>query len=163
MRIGVLSDIHDALHNLEKALTLFENEGISTLLFCGDFCSPIPCRRLKAFPGDVHCVFGNGDGDRWQMMNIAATGPENLFLHGEYAVLEFNGRKAALTHYPFYGEFLARSGDFDAVFNGHTHERAFEMKGRTLWANPGDIMGWKNPAGAGIWDTGANAWQFVTL
>jgi predicted phosphodiesterase len=58
---------------------------------------------------------------------------------------------------------MALSGRYDAVFNGHTHERAHTEIGKTLWANPGDIMGWKNAPSAGIWDTSSNAWEFVSL
>ena len=65
MLIGVLSDVHDNLENLGKALTVYETAGIETLCFLGDFCSPIPARKLGGFNGTVHCVFGNGDGDRF--------------------------------------------------------------------------------------------------
>lgn len=163
MEIAIISDIHDALKNLESALNLFEKERIQTILFCGDFCSPIPCRLLKSYPGTIHCVFGNGDGDRWQMMNIASNGEKNLFLHGEYAALDLEGKKIGLTHYPFYAGFMARSGDFDAVFSGHTHVALTEELGNTLHANPGDIMGWKNPPSAGIWDTQSAKYRQIEI
>ena len=41
MLVGVLSDIHDNLDNLEKALAESCSRGIETLLSCGDFCGPI--------------------------------------------------------------------------------------------------------------------------
>ena len=63
MLVGVLSDIHDNLENLDKALAVFKERGIKQVVFCGDFCSPIPSRVLGEYDGEVHCVFGNGDGD----------------------------------------------------------------------------------------------------
>ena len=48
MLIGILSDIHDNLQNLEKALAEFSRRQVTTLIFCGDFCSPIPARVLGA-------------------------------------------------------------------------------------------------------------------
>jgi len=50
MLIGILSDIHDNLPNLQKALDQFSRRKIATLIFCGDFCSPIPARVLGGFP-----------------------------------------------------------------------------------------------------------------
>jgi putative phosphoesterase len=164
MLIGVLSDIHDNLGNLHKALAIFEDRGVQALIFCGDFCSPIPPRVMAGeFKGDVHCVFGNGDGDRFAMLNAANTQYPNLKLHGEYAELEFEGVKVAVTHYPFYARALARTGDYQAVFSGHTHETRQERIGGCLWVNPGEILGWKGKASCAVYDTAANAVEIVGI
>lgn len=162
MLVGVLSDIHDNLGNLEAALEVFRGRDIETLLFLGDFCSPIPSRVLGAYSGVVHCVFGNGDGDRFAIRG-AADADSALRLHGEWAELELGGRALAMTHYPFYARALARTGDYDAVFSGHTHERHVEPIGDTLWANPGEVLGWKGSASVAIWDTESNDFEFVEL
>jgi putative phosphoesterase len=161
--IGVLSDIHDALDNLERALDLFRGEGVETLLFCGDFCSPIPARVLGGWEGAVHCVFGNGDGDRFRILDAARTSFPRMTVHGEHAELELEGRRIALTHFPLYGQALARTGDYDAVFSGHTHEAHGERFGRTLWVNPGEILGWKGPPSVYLWDPATNEGRFVVL
>jgi putative phosphoesterase len=164
MLIGVLSDIHDNLDNLRKALAIFEERGVQALIFCGDFCSPIPPRVMAGeFEGDVHCVFGNGDGDRFAMLNAANTQYPNLKLHGEYAELEFEGVKVAVTHYPFYARALARTGDYQAVFSGHTHEARQERIGACLWVNPGEILGWKGKASCAVYDTAANSVDIVSI
>ena len=68
--------------------------GHHNLIFCGDFCSPIPARLVaEEFEGDIHCVFGNGDGDRFAMLSAANSQYPNLKLYGEYAELEFEGVK----------------------------------------------------------------------
>ena len=72
MLIGVFSDVHDNLANLRRALEVFKERGAAALIFCGDFCSPIPSRVMGAeFKGDIHIVFGNGDGDRFAISNVA--------------------------------------------------------------------------------------------
>lgn len=156
MRIGVFSDIHDHLSNLEKALAFFTNEKIETLIFCGDFCSPIPSRVMGGFKGVIHCVFGNGDGDRFTIAKFANSEFQNLKLHGEHAELEIGGAKIAVTHYPLYGKALAKTGDYDAVFSGHTHQVSKELIGKCLWLNPGDVMGWKGKATIAVYDTDSN-------
>jgi putative phosphoesterase len=163
MRVGVLSDIHDNLANLDAALELFAQRGFDTVLFLGDFCSPIPARVLNAYTGTVHCVFGNGDGDRFAIANVAASAGGALRLHGEWAELDLGGRRVAMTHYPLYARALARTGDYAAVFSGHTHERHEERFGDTLWANPGEVLGWKGAPSVAWWDAEANAVEFVDL
>ena len=162
MRVGVLSDIHDNLANLDDSLAVFRGRGLGTLLFLGDFCSPIPARVLHAYAGTGHCVFGNGDGDRFAIANVAA-GEGALRLHGEWAELDLGGRRVAMTHYPLYARALARTGDYAAVFSGHTHERHEERCGDTLWANPGEVLGWKGAPSVAVWDAEANAVEFVDL
>ena len=164
MLIGVFSDVHDNLKNLREALQVFKAQGAEALIFCGDFCSPIPSRVMGAeFEGDIHCVFGNGDGDRFAIANVAGTQYPNLKLHGEYAELEFDGAKVAVTHYPFYARALARTGDYRAVFSGHTHEQHEERIGETLWVNPGEVLGWKGQATCAIYDLATNSVRTISL
>ncbi len=163
MKIGVISDIHDNLTALRAILDEIQEAGSDTVVFCGDFCSPIVARELLAgFPGSIHAVFGNGDGDRAAIQRIAQAG-ERLQVHGEWAELTVGGRHLAATHYPFYAQALARTGDYDAVFYGHTHERAVERFDACLCANPGDVMGWKSAPSYGIYDTKANAIELRDL
>lgn len=164
MLIGVFSDVHDNLENLRKALAIFNERGVEGLIYCGDFCSPIPSRVMgEEFEGDIHVVFGNGDGDRFAISNVASRQYPNLKLHGEYAELDLDGAKIAVTHYPFYARALARTGDYQAVFSGHTHERHEERIGDCLWLNPGEILAWKGPATCAIYNTSTNSAEVVTI
>ena len=163
MLVGVLSDIHDNLENLDKALAIFNARGIKQVVFCGDFCSPIPSRVLGEYDGEVHCVFGNGDGDRFAMGRFSKELDNNLVLHGEHAELDFDGVKVAVTHYPFYAQALARTGDYQAVFSGHTHEQHQETIGDCLWLNPGEVLGWKGQATCAVYNTQANTAEIIKL
>ena len=162
MLVGVFSDVHDNLKNLNIALDIFRQREIKTLVFCGDFCSPIPSRVMGKYDGVVHCVFGNGDGDRFQMLNIA-NNYSSLKIHGEYAELEFGGVRVAVTHYPFYGEALASTGKYQAVFAGHTHEQAEKRIGDCLFLNPGEVLGWKGNPTCAVYDTDNNSAEIVKI
>jgi len=151
MRIGVFSDVHDDIQNLKVALSKFESGGIRTLIFCGDFCSPVPAKIMSQYNGRIHCVFGNGDGDRFAIAKIAEKS-SSLQLYGEHGELELNGIKLAVTHYPLYGQALARTGDYQAVFSGHTHKVHQQRFEDCLWLNPGDIMGLHGRATCAIFD-----------
>ncbi len=164
MLIGVFSDVHDNIDNLQRALDVFNDCRVSTLVFCGDFCSAIPVGVMgEGFEGDIHVVFGNNDGDRLQISAVAQGQYPNLKLHGEYAALELDGAKIAVTHYPFYAQALARTGDYQAVFSGHTHEPAEERFGDCLWLSPGEVMGWTGEPTVAIYDTETNTGKIIRL
>jgi len=164
MLIGVFSDVHDHIDNLRRALDVFNERGVSALIFCGDFCSPIPLRVVgEGFAGDIHVVFGNNDGDRFQMSAVAQHQFPKLKLHGEYAALELGGAKIAVTHYPFYARALARTGDYHAVFSGHMHEAAEKRFGDCLWLSPGEVLGWIGNPTVAIYDTEANTARIIEL
>ena len=73
------------------------------------------------------------------------------------------GVRIAVTHYPLYGRALAATGDYAAVFSGHTHEVRQERLGDCLWLNPGEVMGWKGPATCAVYDTATRQAEIVTL
>lgn len=162
MLIGVFSDVHDQLAHLRKALAIYKQRDIETLIFCGDFCSPIPVRMIAETGLLTHCVFGNGDGDRFAMAKIAVEA-SNLQLHGEYAELAFGEVMVAVTHYPFYAKALARTGDYHAVFTGHTHVMSEEHVGECLLLNPGDVLGLHGTATCAVYDTATNVAEIITL
>jgi uncharacterized protein len=164
MRLGIFSDVHDDIANLRKALSIFAVRGIDTGLFLGDFCSPIPARVMGAeFAGELHCVFGNGDGDRFTLNKISTSEFSNLKLHGIHAELTFAGVKLAMTHYPLYGQALARTGDYAAVFSGHTHECIERRFGDCLWLNPGAVLGFKQAPTCAVYDLSQNSAEIISL
>ncbi len=163
MLLGVFSDIHDNLIKLDVALQKFKEREITTLIFCGDFCSPIPARTMGAFEGEVHCVFVNVDGDSFPLSMFAGSEFPILKLLGQLAELELDRARVAVTHYPLYGRALARTGDYQAVFSGHTHELHEEKIGDCLWLNPGEVMGWKGRATCAVYDTATNSAEILDL
>lgn len=163
MKVAVISDIHDQLGNLERALRLVQESGAGVLLFLGDLCAPFTLVQLaEGFAGPVHVVFGNNDGDTFQIAQVAGKYP-HVTLHGQLAELEIDGRKLALNHYPAIARRLAESGAYDAVFSGHDHRRYQHQIGNTLWANPGEIMGRYGQPGFGLYETTNGEFNHVDL
>ena len=163
MKIAIFSDVHDNLSSLTRAFSYFETENIRKAIFCGDFCSPIVAKVMGSFRGDIHCVFGNGDGDRFTVARVANTESRNLILHGEYAEIEVEGRRIAINHYPLLGRALAHTGDYDAVFSGHTHIASKEYVKNCLWLNPGEVMGWKATPTIACYETIDNSARILPL
>lgn len=157
MIFGVLSDIHDNLKNLETAIQLMQSKGVTELVFCGDFCAPFAARKLAECGLPVHAVLGNNDGDRYLIMKKTQEFP-NFHIYGEYigdtdSLLNIDGTRIAVTHYPYYAKPLAKTGWYDCVFYGHNHTADKQKFGNCLLLNPGEIAGIFNPPSFAVYDT----------
>ncbi len=162
MKIAVMSDSHDHIEHLEKAVDLIKASGAEILVHCGDLCSPFMIERLAAFPGHVHIVFGNNDGDRFTIGRIAGRYP-NVTVHGETGEIETNDGTIAFTHRPEFGEGLAATGRYRAVFSGHTHRNKTEDVEGAIHINPGEVMGLVEDPGFAIFDTGSGGVEHVII
>jgi putative phosphoesterase len=160
MKIAILSDIHDNIWRLE---TLLEGLQAEVLIFCGDFCAPFTLAQIaEGFSGPIHVVFGNNDGDQFLLSRVAGKFPQ-VTLHGQFAQLEFDGRRIAVTHYPEIGQALAAGGLYDLVCHGHSHERVVERVAQTLRVNPGEVMGRFGLSTYALYDTTADQAEIVEV
>ena len=141
MKYAVISDIHDNVWSLERVLKAIADEKAETLLVLGDLCAPFTMRDIATgFSGPVHVVFGNNDGDHLLISQVAQKAG-NVTLHGPYAELQPDGGPIAMVHYHTIGRRLAASGEFRAVFYGHSHEAEVVQRGSCVSVNPGEVMG----------------------
>ncbi len=139
MRIGVLSDTHDNLPMIDRALRVFEERGVETVLHLGDFVSPFALRRiLKGLRVPLYGVFGNNDGDKLLLKGILG---DRLF--NPPVILELGAHRVLLTHelQEGMGKVLLKGG-LRAVFFGHTHSPHVERDAGGLLLNPGECSGW---------------------
>jgi putative phosphoesterase len=137
MRLGIISDIHDNLPNLEAAIA-FLNGNADVLLCCGDLCSPFVMDVLGKFAGAVHIVFGNNDAD---LFRITKKSDERLKVHGEFVTLELDGKTVAANHFDYIARPIAQSGAYDLVCFGHNHRISSETVNGVLTVNPGPVFG----------------------
>ena len=158
MRLGIISDSHDNIWNLDKALSRIDAD---LLIHCGDFCAPFIMDHLAGFKGEVHCVFGNID-DRKKKKKKAEE-HDNITLHGDIAELDIDDKKIAIVHNHLVAEALASTGKYDIVFFGHTHQKKDEMIQETRLINPGEIMGRLGKPGYAIYDTSKDELSFIDL
>ncbi len=137
MRLGVVSDTHDNVPAVERAVDVFEREGCDTLVHCGDFVAPPVLPFFEGF--EVHGVLGNNDGELDGLeagFRALGNGSE---LHGRRADLTVDGVSVGVLHGESLAdvEDLAASGRYDLVCYGHHHERETrEVDGCTV-LNPG--------------------------
>ena len=144
MKIGVLSDTHDNLVNLRRAVASFAARGVGAVLHAGDFCSPFTLQEFAPLAEKgvkMHAVFGNNDGDR--VLLVRRGGDFCDFSDGS-ATIELGGRRIVLMHYPDLAEALQRSGAYDLVIHGHNHQVRVEGASGKL-VNPGTCSGYLAP------------------
>ncbi|PIT93599.1 hypothetical protein COU00_03430 [Candidatus Falkowbacteria bacterium CG10_big_fil_rev_8_21_14_0_10_43_11] len=152
MRIAIISDTHDNVPNLEKALAWMKENKIEQLIFCGDLCAPSILKEVIApqFSGQIHLVFGNAE-DRVLTPHVAQF--KNARHYGDQGEIEIDGHRVAFTHFPREAKELAERGKYDFVFYGHTHKPWTEKIGKTELLNPGTLAGLFNKATFAVWDT----------
>lgn len=138
MLIGVISDTHDNMNMLKKAVDLFNERGVGLVLHAGDYIAPFTARELRRLGCKLVGVFGNNDGEKFGLVKQFEEFGE---LHEGVHQLKLDGKMIAITHYPEIAETLAGSGAYDAVVYGHTH-RADIRGPEPLVINPGECGGW---------------------
>lgn len=140
MKIAIISDIHDAKANLNRAMERIQDT--DRLLVLGDLCSPFVIHDLgKGYAQPIDIVFGNNDGDLFRITTNAASYPQ-MKLHGEFAELQLGSLKIALNHFDSIGRALANGGCYDVVAFGHNHQYEIAtLDNGVLLINPGEIYG----------------------
>jgi putative phosphoesterase len=145
MKIGILSDTHDNLHKLARALEVFRREGVEALLHAGDFVAPFVVPPLARLGKTVYGVFGNNDGERLGLLGaFQRLGP----LAEPPLPFTLAETRIVLLHEPILLDPLARSGDFDLIVHGHLHQRESRRLAGALILDPGECCGWTTGKGS---------------
>jgi putative phosphoesterase len=140
MQIGILSDSHGHAGNLKKALDVCRENGITTIVHCGDLATASMVRQFVGF--DVIYVFGNVDDSHDEIEHTLVMQNANNSADLVYTGT-IGGVSVAATHGHLRGkvEELVRSKSYRYVFTGHTHRRLDNTIKRTRIINPGALGG----------------------
>ncbi|MBU2567328.1 MAG: metallophosphoesterase [Elusimicrobia bacterium] len=139
MKIGIMSDTHENMPMIAKAVSVFNREKVDLIFHAGDIISPITGREFKELKSKLVAVFGNNDGEkRFLREKFSQIGE----LHEPPYKAEVNGFSVLLMHQPDSLEKFASSGKYDIIIYGHTHRVDVRTVGETLIINPGEAGGW---------------------
>lgn len=139
--IGIISDSHDNLTAIRKAVEFFNKKQVKAVLHAGDIISPFTVRAFKELNPKLYFVFGNNDGDKVTLTRwFEEIGAVSC---GDFGDLTIEGMHIALLHGTNEAlvKALAGSGDFDVVVRGHTHDPGVRMIDGTPVINPGECSG----------------------
>jgi len=139
MKIGIISDSHDNMPMIHRAVAFLNEKKVGHVIHAGDFSSPFTFRALKNLECEFTGVFGNNDGEKVLLKKLS-----NGRIFTQPHITEIEGKKIVVMHEHHVADALADSGHFDLVIYGHTHEPDIRKRGNALIVNPGELSGWLN-------------------
>lgn len=137
--IGIMSDSHDNLDAIKKAVSTFNEAKVDMVIHAGDLISPFTAEEFKKLKCEFKAVFGNNDweknGLRYFYRDLCI--PENLI------ELQVQNRKISVYHGTNEAivDALVKSRNYDIVIRGHTHKLEIK-KGKCIMINPGETCGY---------------------
>jgi putative phosphoesterase len=155
-RIGVISDTHDHLDNVRKAVALFNRLKPDRVVHCGDVVAQFVLKEMSGLRMPVSAVYGNCDGDRMALRDRAKE--FGFALHDGPYGFDLGGKRIVVSHQP-----LNPPPDCDFYLHGHTHKLRHEGE-RPVIVNPGEACGWlSGRATVAMLDTDTTEVEFLDL
>ena len=133
LKIGILSDSHRKTKLHREAIAHLINAGAEYLLHAGDLETKEHMDILEETGIPYSCVYGNND-----TLLIPLYGKYPI--HREPHYFDIQGIKIKMMHMPYY-----LNPDADIVISGHTHIFEAQLKGNTLFINPGEVCAREKP------------------
>lgn len=140
MQIGVVSDTHNNQKNIDKIITLFNEEKVNLVIHTGDITNSDSLERFSKLDKELVGVYGNNDRNE---AGLGETAKNNNFLFQEPPkILTLCNKNIAIFHEPDpIEDFLSQNNNTDVVLHGHTHRYRSETINGVLFFNPGECAG----------------------
>ena len=135
MIIGLVSDTHDNLPAIGRAVDFFNAKKTGYVLHAGDFVAPFAVKAVMKLSCEWQGVFGNNDGEH-QGMTAASAGR----IHAAPLRIELGGRQIVVVH--SLAQVDPAKVKADLVVCGHTHQPQVSRQGKVTIVNPGECCGW---------------------
>jgi hypothetical protein len=139
--IGIISDSHDRITAIQKAVEYLNSKDVELVIHAGDIIAPFTVPEFKKLKAKLVAVFGNNDGEK---KGLTAKFSEINTTLDDLAEVNYKGKKIAVYHGTVKAitEALIESGKYDVVITGHTHNAEVRKEGNTLLINPGELCGY---------------------
>ncbi len=140
MKIGVVSDTHNNQRNIEKIISIFNQEQVDLVIHTGDIASSSALERFSKLNCKLIGVYGNNDREE-DGLNEVANKNNFIFQEPPYPITILD-RKIVIFHEPeLIEQYLQDNPNVDIVLHGHTHRYRNENKKGVLFFNPGESAG----------------------
>lgn len=139
-RVAILSDIHDNVPNLQKALDYIAKEKIEYIICTGDCQSMEIWTMLENAPQKTYAVLGNNDRHLLNEDNLK-TYFKNMTVFPMWGSFKIGKRKILISHYiSVLKDILDKEiDDYDLGLYGHTHKPWEEYYKNKKLLNPGNL------------------------
>ena len=140
MKIGVVSDTHNNLKNIEIIINLFNDQKVPLVIHTGDITNTNSLQLFSKLNSELIGVYGNNDRNEPGLKEIAL---ENNFQFQEPPRrLSLLDREIVVFHEPDkINHFLSENKMINVVLYGHTHRYENSTKNGVLYFNPGESAG----------------------
>lgn len=120
MKIGIISDSHDNILIINKALSILNSEQIDCLLHAGDIISPFSAKLFLELNLTSYFTFGNNDGERVMLKEVLSHSGKCKLIWPK-STISLDRLKITLMHGEDEEviEALASSNRYDLVVYGH--------------------------------------------
>ena len=141
MIIGLISDTHDRLPLIERAVKRLKEERVKLVLHAGDYISPFTAKPFANLDAPIIGVFGNNCAETETLRRVYSEVGADL--RGYFTEVEEDGVRIALTHGHLKFEMdKAMGGGYDVVVRGHSHRASVREENGILVINPGEVCGY---------------------
>ncbi len=140
MLVGVVSDTHNNVKNIEYIIDIFNTENVDIVIHTGDITKPETLKKFSKLNCPMMGVFGNNDRTEIGLKEICLE--FNFDFQEPPLSITLNQKKIGIFHEPdLIQEYLNQYADTDLVIHGHTHRYRDEKVGSVLIFNPGESAG----------------------
>ncbi len=148
MKLAVISDTHDNKEKILKAVSIMNERKVDALIHCGDYVAPFVRRWFDGLSENIKenffGVFGNNDGEKLYLKKVLGQICE--FVEPSLELIKkLDKKKIFAAHMPHKDtiDALARSGVFNIILTGHTHNIVNKKYDNgVLVINPGECCGY---------------------
>ena len=140
MLVGVVSDTHNLVVNVEKIIDIFNKQGVDLVIHTGDITKASTLKRFSRLDSKLIGVYGNNDLEE---KGLKETSLNNNFEFQEPPmVTEISGKKMLILHEPDeIKELIESDPSIDVVLHGHTHRYVNREINGVKIINPGECAG----------------------
>jgi len=152
MKIGVVSDTHNNLKNIEIIINLFNEIKVPIVIHTGDISNANTLEQFSKLNSKLIGVYGNNDRNELGLEEVAQ---KNKFqFQDPPRKLSLLDKEIVIFHEPDkIDQFLSENKLIDVVLYGHTHRYENNTKNGVLFFNPGESAGMQKGSNAiGILD-----------
>ena len=140
MILGVVSDTHNRISNVEKIVDIFNQNSVDKVIHTGDITQAKTLERFSRLNCPLLGVYGNND---LHEEGLEETAKKNGFnFQKPPFIFTLKGKKIAIFHEPDGIEsFIKENPSINIIIHGHTHRYRNEKVENITIFNPGESAG----------------------
>ena len=147
MLIGVVSDTHNNVKNIEEIISLFNRESVELVIHTGDITNSNSLKLFQKLNAKLIGVYGNNDRNETGLQEVVTL--NSFEFQNPPKLIRLHNRNIAIFHEPDEIEtYLSETQGINIVVHGHTHRYREEILNKILYFNPGESAGMQKGANA---------------